>query len=307
VVVSDEEEEDCGVVTSPPIPLPVEWEGFELPSVLETPDDDEIERAQRLRSEKEPNAIKKAYQKVRHHELDIKLVRARYYHRSNKMKFHFSAENRVDFRELVRDLASLFHARIEMRQIGVRDSAAMIGGYGACGEELCCTRFLQGFDPITIRMAKDQNLALNPGKISGCCGRLLCCLKYEHDTYAEAKKVFPKNGTMTRYGELEAKVSGINILKRTVNLATEGHVIEVPLDDFKKAHEDWRNAGRPGRIRKTSGREETQPANGSGVATETATAPDSGEQKKTQEVAEATGGEGKRRRRRRRSRKKTDR
>jgi cell fate regulator YaaT (PSP1 superfamily) len=244
VVVLDEEEEDCGTVAGRPIPLPVEWEGIELPSVLEASTDAEVEKAQRLREEREPDAIRLAYEKVRERELDLKLVRARYYHRSNKMKLHFTAENRVDFRELVKDLAGVFHARIEMRQIGVRDAAGMVGGYGACGEELCCARFLDGFAPITIRMAKDQHLALNPGKISGCCGRLLCCLRYEHETYAEAKKRFPKMGISVRHLEQEAKVAGVNILKETVSLLADGQLAEIPLEEFKLQNPEWQNASK---------------------------------------------------------------
>jgi len=241
VVVPDEEEEDCGVVATDPVPLPAEWEGSGIPRVLEVPSQQEIEKARRLRKEREPDAIRLAYEKVRDRNLELKLVQARYYHRSNKMKIHFTAENRVDFRELVKDLASVFHARIEMRQIGVRDAAGMVGGYGVCGEELCCTRFLEEFAPITIRMAKDQYLALNPGKISGCCGRLLCCLRYEHETYAEAKKSFPRLGSTSGLGGQPARVTGVNVLKGTVNLSTEGHVAEVSLEEFKRQNEDWRH------------------------------------------------------------------
>ena len=256
VVVLDEEEEDCGTIVSKPIPLPVEWEGIELPPVLEASTQAEVEKAQRLREEREPDAIRLAYEKVRERELDLKLVRARYYHRSNKMKLHFTAENRVDFRELVKDLASVFHARIEMRQIGVRDAAGMVGGYGACGEELCCARFLDGFAPITIRMAKDQHLALNPGKISGCCGRLLCCLRYEHETYAEAKKRFPKTGLSVRHLEQNAKVTGVNILKETVSLLAEGHFTEIPLEEFRKQNPEWQSVSR---VRSPESSETTEP------------------------------------------------
>ena len=247
VVVTDEEEEDCAVLTSRPIPLPVEWEDIDLPRIIDVPDEGEIEKTLRTRDEKEPEAIKKAYEKVRSRDLDMKLVQARYFQRSNKMKFHFTAENRVDFRELVKDLASIFHARIEMRQIGVRDAAGVAGGYGICGQELCCSRFLKGFDPITIRMAKDQNLALNPSKISGCCGRLLCCLKYEHETYAEAKRHYPRNGTQANWEDRQGRVNGYNILKETVSLALESQVIEIPLEQFKRENPAWRNpsAGKP--------------------------------------------------------------
>lgn len=246
VVVTDEDEEDCAVLTSRPIPLPVEWEDVELPRVVEIPDEGEIEKTRRTRSEKEPEAIKKAYERVRSRDLDMKLVQARYFQRSNKMKFHFTAENRIDFRDLVKDLASIFHARIEMRQIGVRDAAGVVGGYGICGQELCCSRFLKGFDPITIRMAKDQNLALNPSKISGCCGRLLCCLKYEHETYSEARRHYPRSGTQAVWEDRQGRVSGFNILKETVSLALESQVLEVPLEQFRRANPSWRNpsAGR---------------------------------------------------------------
>ncbi|MCA9411994.1 MAG: hypothetical protein KC944_12345 [Candidatus Omnitrophica bacterium] len=249
VVVQDEEDEDLGTVTAKPIPLPLEWEDVELPEVVGVPDVEEVEKTVQVRTEREPDAIKIAYGKVREREMDIKLVQARYYQRSNKMKFHFTSENRVDFRELVKDLAHEFHARIEMRQIGVRDAAGIAGGYGLCGQELCCSRFLKGFDPITIRMAKDQYLALNPSKISGCCGRLLCCLKYEHETYVDAKKRFPKLGASTRYEEKQGKVTGVNIIKETVTLLAESNIFEISLEEFKQNHPAWRGpakASQPG-------------------------------------------------------------
>lgn len=248
VVVQDEEEEDLGQVSSKPVPIPLEWEDIELPEVTGIPETGEIEKTLQLRSERETEAIKHAYGKVRERDLDIKLVQAQYYQRSNKMKFHFTSENRIDFRELVKDLAHIFHARIEMRQIGIRDAAGMAGGYGLCGQELCCSRFLKGFDPITIRMAKDQFLALNPSKISGCCGRLLCCLKYEHETYVDAKKRFPKIGAGARYEEKMGKVTGVNIIKETVTLLAESNFFEIPLEEYKNLNPAWRGPakGRPG-------------------------------------------------------------
>ncbi len=114
----------------------------------------------------------------------------------NKLLFYFTADGRVDFRELVKDLASVFRTRIELRQIGVRDEAKMIGGLGCCGRELCCSSYLDDFHPVSINMAKDQNLSLNPAKISGVCGRLMCCLKYEHEAYAELQKVTPRQGSV---------------------------------------------------------------------------------------------------------------
>ena len=244
VVVPVEEEEDFGTLVSRPLPTTSEWEEVELPHVLGIPPAEEVHKVLDLRKEREPSAIRVAYEKVREHNLDIKLVSAFYYYRANKMKFYFSSENRVDFRDLVKDLAHLFHARIELRQIGVRDAAGMVGGYGLCGQELCCSRFLKGFDPITIKMAKDQNLALNPSKISGCCGRLLCCLKYEHHNYTEAQKAYPRIGSAAHLGDRHHKVVSFNLIKETVGLQAENQVLEIPLSEFKRQNPEWRSAPR---------------------------------------------------------------
>ncbi|GMV64716.1 MAG: stage 0 sporulation protein [Candidatus Omnitrophica bacterium] len=244
VVVPVEEDEDLGTLVSRPVPISEIWEEIELPRVIGIPGSEEIQKAQTLRQEREPHAIGQAYEKVRHHNLDIKLVSAFYFFRSNKMKIYFSSDNRVDFRELVKDLAHLFHARIELRQIGVRDAAGMVGGFGLCGQELCCSRFLKGFDPITIKMAKDQNLALNPSKISGCCGRLLCCLKYEHQNYVDSQRHYPRMGTAGRQGDRNYKVIGYNIIKESVSLQVENQILEIPLEEFKRSNPDWRNAPR---------------------------------------------------------------
>lgn len=244
VIVPLDEDEDIGTIASRPIPVPTEWEETELPRVIGIPGAEEIQKAQSLRREREPNAIKFTYERVRHHNLDIKLVSAHYFYRSNKMKINFSSDNRVDFRELVKDLAHLFHSRIELRQIGVRDAAGLVGGYGLCGQDLCCSRFLKGFDPITIKMAKDQNLALNPSKISGCCGRLLCCLKYEHQNYVDAQRHYPRVGTAGRHEGRLCKVIGYNIIKGSVSMQVENQIVEIPLDEFKRDNSDWRNAPR---------------------------------------------------------------
>jgi cell fate regulator YaaT (PSP1 superfamily) len=142
---------------------------------------------------KEEEAKKICIQKIAEHELPMKLVDVEYTFDSSKIVFYFTADGRVDFRELVKDLASVFRTRIELRQIGVRDEAKMLGGIGSCGRELCCVCFLGDFEPVSIRMAKDQNLSLNPTKISGICGRLMCCLKYESDGY-ETKRKADKGG-----------------------------------------------------------------------------------------------------------------
>ncbi len=244
VAVQVDEDEDIGMVASRPVPLPEEWEEIELPSVMAKADPEEVRKAVQLRAEREPSALKFAYEKVRERNLDIKLVSALYYHRSNKMKFYFSSENRVDFRDLVKDLAHIFHARIELRQIGVRDAAGLVGGYGLCGQELCCSRFLQGFEPITIKMAKDQHLALNPTKISGCCGRLLCCLKYEHQTYVDAARHYPRLGAAGFHEGRSHKVVSCNIIKESIGLQHEHQILEIPIEQFKEENPDWRNAPR---------------------------------------------------------------
>ncbi len=139
-------------------------------------------------TERENEALRICREKIEHYGLPMKLIRVEYMFDSSKAIFYFTSETRVDFRELVKDLAAGFHTRIEMRQIGVRDEAKLIGGLGPCGRELCCSGFLSDFEPVTIKMAKDQNLALNPVKISGICGRLMCCLSYEHEMYRGEKK-----------------------------------------------------------------------------------------------------------------------
>lgn len=145
--------------------------------------------------EENKHAAKEAYQvcqqKVVEHNLDMKLVDVEYTFDRNKIIFYFTADGRIDFRELVKDLAAIFRTRIELRQIGVRDEAKMLGGIGPCGRMLCCSTFLGDFEPVSIKMAKDQNLSLNPAKISGLCGRLMCCLKYENDEYEAAKEQLP--------------------------------------------------------------------------------------------------------------------
>lgn len=152
---------------------------------MATPQDDHTHE-ENLRSAEHALAICK--EKIIEHKLDMHLLDAEYTFDNNKILFYFTAEGRVDFRELVKDLASVFHTRIELRQIGVRDEAKIVGGIGICGRPLCCHRFLGEFSPVSIKMAKEQNLSLNPTKISGCCGRLLCCLKYENDHYEESNR-----------------------------------------------------------------------------------------------------------------------
>lgn len=194
----------------------------------------------RLIVEENRAAAKEAYavcnEKVTTHQLDMKLVDVEYTFDRNKIIFYFTADGRVDFRELVKDLAAIFRTRIELRQIGVRDEAKMLGGIGPCGRMLCCSTFLGDFEPVSIKMAKDQNLSLNPTKISGLCGRLLCCLKYENDEYESAKKALPDLGQVINTPLGSGKVVGVNILGRIlqINIPELDRVVEYTLDEILK-------------------------------------------------------------------------
>ena len=175
-------------------------------------------RRMRQNREDEKRAYRTCQECIARHGLEMKLVEAEYTLDRSKLVFYFTADNRVDFRELVKDLASVFRARIELRQIGVRDEAKMIGGLGICGRPFCCAQFMDEFLPVSIKMAKTQNLSLNPTKISGTCGRLMCCLKYEQDAYEDAVKRLPKNDSFVLTPDGTGNVSDVNVLKETVNV-----------------------------------------------------------------------------------------
>ena len=167
---------------------------------------------------KKERALDICQEKVEKHKLDMKLVDVEYTFDNSKVIFYFTADGRVDFRELVKDLAGVFKMRIELRQIGVRDVAKMLGGIGCCGKELCCASWLSDFHPVSIKMAKVQNLSLNPAKISGVCGRLMCCQKYENDVYNEMKKGMPDVGERIRTGEGNAVVVDTSILENKIKV-----------------------------------------------------------------------------------------
>ena len=167
---------------------------------------------------REKEAFEVCKKKIQQHQLEMKLVRVECSFDGSKILFFFTADGRVDFRELVKDLAGVFRARIELRQIGVRDEAKMIGGLGICGRPFCCSQFMDEFLPVSIKMAKTQSLSLNPTKISGTCGRLMCCLKYEQDAYEDAIKRMPKNDSFVLTPDGTGNVSDINVLKETVNV-----------------------------------------------------------------------------------------
>lgn len=167
---------------------------------------------------KEREARKLAEQKVLEHKLPMRLIAADYTFDSQRLVFFFSAEGRVDFRDLVRDLAEIFHTRIELRQVGVRDQAKMVGGLGPCGRPLCCNAFLRNFDPVGIRVAKDQGLSLNPAKISGICDRLMCCLRYEHESYLELARNLPKVGQLVQTRKGPGEVRQVNLMHERVTV-----------------------------------------------------------------------------------------
>ncbi|QSV45549.1 PSP1 domain-containing protein [Geobacter benzoatilyticus] len=172
--------------------------------------------------------------KIKERGMEMKLVKVEYLFDGSKAIFYFTADGRVDFRELVKDLAHQFHTRIEMRQIGVRDESKMIGGIGICGRELCCSSFLREFEPVSVKMAKEQNLALNPTKISGQCGRLLCCLGYEYETYCSLKRCLPKCGKLVKCGNAEGEVVKQNIISGTVLIKTDDdRLVELKGDSIK--------------------------------------------------------------------------
>ena len=177
----------------------------------------DLETLQRNR-EKEKRAFGICQEKIQAHGLDMKLVDVEYAFEGNKILFFFTSEGRVDFRALVKDLAGVFHARIELRQIGVRDEAKMLGGLGICGKPFCCATFLDEFQPVSIKMAKTQSLSLNPTKISGTCGRLMCCLKYEQEAYEDLLKRAPKNESFVETPDGVGTVSSVNLLRESVKV-----------------------------------------------------------------------------------------
>lgn len=194
----------------------------------------EVERIDSLRSD-EDRVRAETKKLVAKHGLRMKVTEAEWQFDRNKLIIYFTADKRVDFRELVRDLARTFRTRIELKQIGVRDEAALLGGVGRCGRELCCSTWLPELKPVSLQLAKDQRLSLNPAQISGCCGRLMCCLMYEHRTYVEARRRFPREGRKIRTAHGEERVIAVDIWADTVSLRdAEGERRTVALADLKE-------------------------------------------------------------------------
>ncbi|MBQ2404583.1 MAG: stage 0 sporulation protein, partial [Lachnospiraceae bacterium] len=189
---------------------------------------------ERKNKEKEKEAFKICLEKIKKHDLDMKLIDTEYTFDNNKVLFYFTADGRIDFRELVKDLASVFKTRIELRQIGVRDETKIVGGIGICGRPLCCASYLSEFIPVSIKMAKEQNLSLNPTKISGVCGRLMCCLKYEEETYEELNSKLPNVGDyVTTDDGLKGEVHSVSILRQMVKVIVTINNDEKEIRDYK--------------------------------------------------------------------------
>ncbi len=202
---------------------------------IATEEDRKVEEKNR---EREKDAFRVCLEKIAKHKLEMKLIDAEYTFDNNKILFYFTADGRVDFRELVKDLAAVFKTRIELRQIGVRDETKIIGGLGICGRELCCHAYLSDFAPVSIRMAKEQSLSLNPAKISGVCGRLMCCLKNEEDTYEYLNRRLPAVGDLvTAPDGSKGEVASVNVLRQMVKVLVETgdekEMHEYPVDDLK--------------------------------------------------------------------------
>ena len=192
------------------------------------------EETERKNKEKEKEAFKICLEKIKKHDLDMKLIDTEYTFDNNKVLFYFTADGRIDFRELVKDLASVFKTRIELRQIGVRDETKIVGGIGICGRPLCCASYLSEFIPVSIKMATEQNLSLNPTKISGVCGRLMCCLKYEEETYEELNSKLPNVGDyVTTDDGLKGEVHSVSILRQMVKVIVTINNDEKEIRDYK--------------------------------------------------------------------------
>ncbi|MCX8007193.1 MAG: stage 0 sporulation family protein [Coriobacteriia bacterium] len=245
VIVSTERGEEFGEVVFGCRDVPEESLVAPLKPVLRIADEADVARAEEL-AEGDARALETFRQMVDQHGLDMKPVAVETLFDGSKKVFYFVADERVDFRALVRDLASAFKTRVDMRQIGVRDEARIVGGVGHCGQQLCCARLSGDFEPVSIRMAKEQDLPLNPLKISGLCGRLMCCLRYEYDAYKDFKQRAPKCGSLVETPKGPGKVAALNTPKEIVSIKLEdGSELRVPL----AAMECEPGGGRPCRVR----------------------------------------------------------
>lgn len=204
---------------------------YSLKPIIRVATEEDIEKYKKNK-EREKEAVGIFNEKIKSHNLEMKLIDVELTFDLNKIIFYFTAEGRVDFRELVKELASIFKMRIELRQIGVRDEAKLINGIGICGRTLCCATFLGDFQPVSIKMAKDQNLSLNPTKISGVCGRLMCCLKYEQEAYEELNKNLPREGDIIKTASGKGEVLSVNVLRQIVKAAVRKNEQDTPNIEF---------------------------------------------------------------------------
>ena len=214
---------EFGEVMVEPRQIPEEELVAPLKKVIRQATGDDLDR-EAVNREREHEALETCQQKILEHDLPMKLIDAEFTFEGSQITFSFIAESRVDFRDLVRDLASTLKTKVQLHQVGVRDQAKLIGGYGSCGCRLCCAAFLNSFEPISMKMAKDQSLFLNPAKFSGVCGKLMCCLHYEHDFYKEAKDRLPAVGAMVQTERGVGKVVDMNIITGTLTIEIEGGV-----------------------------------------------------------------------------------
>ena len=217
VIVETTMGEEIGIVVIPKREIKEEKLTTPLKKVIRAANKNDLDSLEKYKK-KEPEALKICKEKIKKYKLDMNLIDVEYKFDGSKILFYFTADGRIDFRELVKDLASVFRTRIELRQIGVRDEVKRIGGNGVCGRELCCCTFLNNFETVSIKMAKEQNIALNPSKISGNCGRLMCCLKYEQDVYSEKLSRLPKVGAIVKTEAGEGTVEGVEVLKEVLKV-----------------------------------------------------------------------------------------
>lgn len=218
---------ECGEVAQGIHQVPDSSVPKELKPVVRIADDADVRRMQQNR-EDEKKAYAVAEERIEKHELPMKLIDVEYAYNRNKILFYFTADGRVDFRELVKDLAGVFRTRIELRQIGVRDESKMLGGLGVCGQPFCCSRFLKNFQPVSIKMAKEQGLSLNPAKISGSCGRLMCCLAYEQPAYEYLNSITPGLGSTVQTPDGNGVVTEVNLVSGMLRVRMEHRPDAVP-------------------------------------------------------------------------------
>lgn len=232
VIVETARGTECGEVAKGPHDVPDSSIVKPLKTVTRMADAVDVRRMQQNRAD-EKRAFSVCEERIAKHKLDMKLVDVEYTLDRNKILFYFTADGRIDFRDLVKDLAGVFRTRIELRQIGVRDESKMLGGLGICGQPFCCSRFLRDFQPVSIKMAKEQGLSLNPAKISGSCGRLMCCLAYEQPAYEYLNRITPGVGSIVKTPEGVGAVVETNVISGTLRVR-----MDPPATGFKMFHKD---------------------------------------------------------------------